>query len=206
MTVVCGDSHTATHGALGAVAFGIGTSEVEMVMATQCLIQRRPLTFRIRVDAALNSGVTPKDLILYILSKLGTRAGTGYFIEFSGEAIRNMSMEGRMTICNMAIEMGARSGLITPDEITYSYLQNRDFAPTKEAWENALEFWKSLASDPDAQYDREASFDASLVPPMITWGTNPGWLYLSMQRYPMSTIQLFDIWISGQEKTCLARR
>lgn len=174
MTVVCGDSHTATHGALGAVAFGIGTSEVEMVMATQCLIQRRPLTFRIRVDAALNSGVTPKDLILYILIKLGTRAGTGYFIEFSGEAIRNMSMEGRMTICNMAIEMGARSGLITPDEITYSYLQNRDFAPTKEAWENALEFWKSLASDPDAQFDREASFDASLVPPMITWGTNPG--------------------------------
>ena len=174
MTIVCGDSHTATHGALGALAFGIGTSEVEMVMASQCLIHHRPKTFRITVDSVLGEQVTPKDLILYIIGKLGTHAGNGCFIEFAGQAFRAMSMEGRMTVCNMAIEMGARSGLIAPDEKTFEYLRNREFSPKGEDWDQSLASWRSLVSDPDAIFDKEVRFDASEVTPMITWGTNPG--------------------------------
>ena len=174
MTIVCGDSHTSTHGAFGTIAFGIGTSEVEMVMASQCLLQRRPKTLRITVNGQLTTGVTSKDLILYIISRLGTGAGTGYFVEFAGEAIRSMSMEGRMTVCNMAIEMGARGGLIAPDETTFNYLKGRDFSPAGEEWEQAVKHWKTLHTDNDATFDRDEVFDASDIAPMITWGTNPG--------------------------------
>ncbi len=174
MTIVCGDSHTSTHGAFGTIAFGIGTSEVEMVMASQCLLQRRPKTMRITIDGKLAAGITAKDLILYLISKLGTGAGTGYFIEFAGEAIRTLSMEGRMTICNMAIEMGARGGLVAPDETTFKYLVNREFSPAGMEWDQAVSEWKLLKSDSEAIFDREETFDASEMAPMITWGTNPG--------------------------------
>jgi 3-isopropylmalate/(R)-2-methylmalate dehydratase large subunit len=174
LTIVCGDSHTSTHGAFGTIAFGIGTSEVEMVMASQCLIQRRPKTMRITVNGILKEGVTSKDLILYLIAKLGTGAGTGYFVEFAGQAIRSLSMEGRMTICNMAIEMGARGGLIAPDEVTFNYLKGREFSPAGDDWENAVSYWKTLQSDEDALFDCEKIFEAADIAPMITWGTNPG--------------------------------
>jgi 3-isopropylmalate/(R)-2-methylmalate dehydratase large subunit len=174
MTIVCGDSHTSTHGAFGTIAFGIGTSEVEMVMASQCLLQRRPKTMRITINGKLSTGVTSKDLILYLISQLGTGAGTGYFVEFAGEAIRALSMESRMTVCNMAIEMGARGGLIAPDEITFNYLKDREFSPKIEEWESAVSRWTSLCSDADATFNREEFFQASDISPMITWGTNPG--------------------------------
>jgi 3-isopropylmalate/(R)-2-methylmalate dehydratase large subunit len=174
MTIVCGDSHTSTHGAFGTIAFGIGTSEVEMVMASQCLLQRRPKTMRITINGELSPGVTSKDLILYLISQLGTGAGTGYFVEFAGEAIRALSMESRMTVCNMAIEMGARGGLIAPDEITFNYLKNREFSPKKEEWESSVSGWAALCSDADASFNREEFFQASDISPMITWGTNPG--------------------------------
>jgi 3-isopropylmalate/(R)-2-methylmalate dehydratase large subunit len=174
MTIVCGDSHTSTHGAFGTIAFGIGTSEVEMVMASQCLLQRRPKTMRITINGKLEAGVSAKDLILYVISKLGTGAGTGYFLEFDGEAIRSMSMEGRMTVCNMAIEMGARGGLVAPDDTTFNYLIHREFSSAGEQWEKALSGWKLLKSDEDAVFDRQETFKASDIGPMITWGTNPG--------------------------------
>jgi 3-isopropylmalate/(R)-2-methylmalate dehydratase large subunit len=174
MTIVCGDSHTSTHGAFGTIAFGIGTSEVEMVMASQCLLQRRPKTMRITINGELSPGVTSKDLILYLISQLGTGAGTGYFVEFAGEAIRALSMESRMTVCNMAIEMGARGGLIAPDEIAFNYLKNREFSPKKEEWESSVSGWAALCSDADASFNREEFFQASDISPMITWGTNPG--------------------------------
>jgi 3-isopropylmalate/(R)-2-methylmalate dehydratase large subunit len=174
MTIVCGDSHTSTHGAFGTIAFGIGTSEVEMVMASQCLLQRRPKTMRITINGQLSSGVTSKDLILYLISQLGTGAGTGYFVEFAGEAIRSLSMEGRMTVCNMAIEMGARGGLIAPDQVTYNYLKGRDYSSEGEDWEQDLNQWASLRSDENAVFDREEVFEAAAIAPMITWGTNPG--------------------------------
>jgi 3-isopropylmalate/(R)-2-methylmalate dehydratase large subunit len=174
MTIVCGDSHTSTHGAFGTIAFGIGTSEVEMVMASQCLLQRRPKTMRITINGRLTPGVTPKDLILYVISRLGTGAGTGYFVEFAGEAIRSFSMEGRMTVCNMAIEMGARGGLIAPDEVTFDYLKGRECSPAGDEWTLAVEKWKSMHTDEDAIFDREELFDAADIAPMITWGTNPG--------------------------------
>lgn len=174
MTIVCGDSHTSTHGAMGCVAFGIGTSEVEMVLSSQCVLQTKPKTMRIHVNGTLNPGVCSKDIILYIISRLGTGGGTGHFIEFAGTAIRSLSMEARMTICNMSIEMGARGGMIAPDEITFSYLKNREYAPQGRAWDQALENWKHLYSDPDAVFDKEASFDAADIQPMITYGTNPG--------------------------------
>jgi 3-isopropylmalate/(R)-2-methylmalate dehydratase large subunit len=174
MTIVCGDSHTATHGAFGTLAFGIGTSEVEMVMASQCLIQQRPKTFRITVDSVLKPGVTPKDVILYLISRLGTDAGTGFFLEFAGDAVRSMSMEGRMTLCNMAIEMGARGGLVSPDETTFAYLKGREFIPKGEEWDTTLERWKRLTTDTGAIFDREEHFSADDIAPMITWGTNPG--------------------------------
>ncbi len=174
MTMVCGDSHTSTHGAFGCIAFGIGTSEVAQVFASQCILQYRPKTMKIEVNGHLQAGVTAKDLILHIISTLSTSGGTGYFVEYSGSAIKGLSMEGRMTICNMSIEMGARGGLIEPDDITYAYVKARPFAPKGEIFEKYLEYWKSLPSDPDAFYDKVISFNAKDISPMITFGTNPG--------------------------------
>jgi len=174
MTMVCGDSHTSTHGAFGAVAFGIGTSEVEQVLATQCILQTKPKTMRITVDGVLGKGVFAKDIILYIISKISAGGATGYFVEYAGSAIRSLSMEARMTICNMSIEMGARGGMIAPDETTYSYMNGRKFAPKGADWDNMLEYWKSLPTDEDATFDKELHFDAADIRPMLTYGTNPG--------------------------------
>lgn len=173
-TVVCGDSHTATHGAFGNIAFGIGTSEVEMVFATQCLMQNKPMQARITIDGTLADNVTPKDVILYIISKLGTGGCTGCFVEYAGEVFRNMSMEGRMTVCNMSIEMGAKGGMVQPDETTFSYISGRRFAPVGEDLEKLCEHWRTLKTDADAVFDREYRFDAADIKPMITYGTNPG--------------------------------
>ncbi|HKX83252.1 MAG TPA: 3-isopropylmalate dehydratase large subunit [Pyrinomonadaceae bacterium] len=173
MTVVCGDSHTSTHGAFGALAFGIGTSEVEHVLATQTLQQSRSKTLNIRVDGELPFGVTAKDLVLAIINRIGTDGGTGYVIEYTGEAIRSLSMEGRMTVCNMSIEAGARAGLIAPDEKTFEYLNDRPFAPKGEDWERAVEYWRSLPSDEGAQYDKTVVINASELEPFVTWGTSP---------------------------------
>ncbi len=173
MTMVCGDSHTSTHGAFGNIAFGIGTSEVEQVLATQCILQYKPKTMNIHVDGTLGKGVVSKDIILYIISQISTSGGTGYFVEYSGSAIRNLSMEARMTICNMSIEMGARGGLIAPDEKTYEYIKGREFAPKGEDWDKAVTYWKTLPSDTDAKYDKELFFKAEDITPMITYGTNP---------------------------------
>jgi 3-isopropylmalate/(R)-2-methylmalate dehydratase large subunit len=174
MTIVCGDSHTATHGAFGSVAFGIGTSEIEMVLASQCIMQPKPKKMRITIDGQLKKGVTAKDIILYIISKISASGGTGYFIEYAGSAIRSLSMEGRMTICNMSIECGSRGGLIAPDEVTFSYLKGRKFAPQGKDWDKAMDHWKSLYSDQDAVFDLELHYDAADIEPMITYGTNPG--------------------------------
>jgi 3-isopropylmalate/(R)-2-methylmalate dehydratase large subunit len=174
LTMVCGDSHTSTHGAFGSVAFGIGTSEVEMVMATQCILQPKPKKMLISVDGELSEGVTAKDVVLYIIAKISASGGTGYFIEFAGSAIRNLSMEGRMTVCNMSIESGARGGLIAPDETTFKYIKGREFAPSGADFEKAVESWKLLKSDEDAVFDKELHFDAADIEPMITYGTNPG--------------------------------
>ena len=173
MTIVCGDSHTSTHGAFGALAFGIGTSEVEHVLATQTLPQARPADMAINVTGELPYGVTAKDLILAIIAKIGTGGGVGHVLEYRGEAVRKLSMEGRMTVCNMSIEAGARAGLVAPDDTTFSYLEGRPHAPTGAQWEAALEHWRSLPSDPDAAFDREVTLDASALSPFVTWGTNP---------------------------------
>lgn len=174
MTIVCGDSHTSTHGALGCIAFGIGTSEVEMALASQCILQSKPKSMRINVEGELKPGVCSKDIILYIISKLGTGGGTGHFVEFAGSAIRSLSMEARMTICNMSIEMGARGGMIAPDQTTFDYLRGREFAPQGEEWDKAVERWSKLRSDDDAVFDKEITFDAADIDPIITYGTNPG--------------------------------
>lgn len=174
MTIVCGDSHTSTHGAFGAVAFGIGTSEVEMVLASQCILQPKPKKMRINVEGKRKKGVTAKDIALYVISRMTTGGATGYFVEFAGEAIRDLSMEERMTVCNMSIEMGARGGMIAPDETTFAYIQGRDFAPQGEAWDKAVARWRELKSDPDAVFDKEVTFDAADIEPMVTYGTNPG--------------------------------
>jgi len=174
MTIVCGDSHTSTHGAFGSVAFGIGTSEVEMVLASQCIMQPKPKTMRINVEGKLNADVSAKDIILYIISKISASGGTGYFIEFAGSAISSLSMEGRMTVCNMSIEMGARGGLIAPDETTFNYLKGKKFAPKGENFEKSVEKWKKLKTDENAKFDSELFFDAADIEPMITYGTNPG--------------------------------
>ena len=173
-TIVCGDSHTSTHGAFGAVAFGIGTSEVEMVLASQCILQPKPKTMRINVNGKLKPFVTAKDIALYIISKMTTGGATGYFVEYAGEAIRNLSMEERMTVCNLSIEMGARGGMIAPDETTFEYVKGREFAPKGEDWDKALAYWKTLKSDDDAVFDKEINFDAADINPRITYGTNPG--------------------------------
>jgi 3-isopropylmalate/(R)-2-methylmalate dehydratase large subunit len=174
MTIVCGDSHTATHGAFGALAFGIGTSEVEHVLAAQCLLQRRPKTFQVNFEGQLPVGVTAKDLILYLISTIGVSGGTGYVVEYSGQAVRSLTMEERMTLCNMTIEAGARAGMVAPDDETFQYLSGREFAPQGAAWDQALARWKLLVSDPEAVFDRSLSLDISRMEPMITYGTNPG--------------------------------
>ena len=173
-TIVCGDSHTSTHGAFGAIAFGIGTSEVEMVLSTQCLLQSKPKLMRINVEGELNKGVVSKDIVLYILAQISASGATGYAVEFAGSAIRSLSMEARMTICNMSIEMGGRCGLIAPDETTFNYIKGRTFAPAGEAWDKALAHWKTLFSDADATFDKEININAADIEPMITYGTNPG--------------------------------
>ena len=173
MTIVCGDSHTSTHGALGCVAFGIGTSEVEMALASQCILQSKPKSMRINVEGKLRPGVCSKDIILHIISKIGTGGGTGHFVEFAGSAIRSLTMEARMSICNMSIEMGARGGMIAPDQTTFDYLKGREFAPKGKEWDEAVERWSALRSDPDSVFDKEITFDAAEIEPMITYGTNP---------------------------------
>ncbi len=184
MTIVCGDSHTSTHGALGALAFGIGTSEVEHVLATQCLPQSRPKTMEVRVDGRLAPGVTAKDIILGVIGRIGTAGGTGYVVEYTGEAIRSLSMEGRMTVCNMSIEGGARAGMIAPDDKTFAYVEGRPHAPQGKAFERAVEHWRSLATDEGASYDRVERFDAAQMAPFVTWGTNPGMVVPVTGRVP----------------------
>ena len=174
MTIVCGDSHTSTHGAVGAVAFGIGTSEVEMVLASQCILQQKPKSMSIRIEGELGKGVTAKDMALYLMMKLTTSGATGYFIEYRGSAVRSLSMEGRLTLCNLSIEMGARGGFVAPDETTFEYLKGREYAPKGEDWDKAVAYWKTLSSGDDAVCDKELVFDASDIRPMITYGTNPG--------------------------------
>lgn len=173
-TIVCGDSHTSTHGAFGAIAFGIGTSEVEMVLASQCIMQPKAKSMRININGKLQVGVTPKDVALYIISQLTTSGATGYFAEYAGNVFREMSMEGRMTVCNLSIEMGARGGMIAPDEKTFEYVKGREYAPKGQAWDAAMEFWKTLHTDAEASFDKELNFNAEDIEPMITYGTNPG--------------------------------
>src|SRR5437867_5549285 len=184
MTIVCGDSHTSTHGAFGALAFGIGTSEVEHVLATQCLPQRKPKTMLISVRGELPEGVTAKDLALGIIGQIGTDGATGHVIEYAGEAVRDLSMEGRMTLCNMSIEAGARAGMVAPDETTFAYLHARRFAPTGGAWDEAVARWRRLPSDPGASFDKVVEVDAAKLAPAVTWGTNPGMVVPVTERVP----------------------
>ncbi|TDU43479.1 3-isopropylmalate/(R)-2-methylmalate dehydratase large subunit [Gelidibacter sediminis] len=174
MTIVCGDSHTSTHGAFGTIAFGIGTSQVAQVFASQCLLLTKPKSLRVTVNGKLKNGVLPKDVILYIISKIGTNSGTGYFCEYAGDVFENMSMEGRMTVCNMSIEMGARGGMIAPDETTFEYVKGREFAPKGDEFDKKVAYWKTLSTDADATFDKEYFFDAADIEPMLTYGTNPG--------------------------------
>ncbi len=174
MTIVCGDSHTSTHGAMGAVAFGIGTSEVEMVLASQCILQQKPKSMRISIDGHLGKGVTPKDVALYLMSKITTSGATGYFVEYSGDVVRDMSMEGRLTLCNLSIEMGARGGFVAPDETTFEYIKGKEYAPKGDEWDKAVSYWKTLKSGDDAVFDKELHFDGADIEPRITYGTNPG--------------------------------
>ena len=189
MTIVCGDSHTSTHGAMGAVAFGIGTSEVEMVLASQCILQKKPKSMSIRIEGELGPGVTAKDLALYLMMKLTTSGATGYFIEYRGSTVRSLSMEGRLTLSNLSIEMGARGGFIAPDETTFEYLKGREYAPKGEEWDKAVAFWRTLKSGDDAVFDREVVFDAADIKPMITYGTNPGMGMPIDGRIPAGTAQ-----------------
>lgn len=174
MTIVCGDSHTSTHGAVGAVAFGIGTSEVEMVMASQCILQQKPKSMRISINGSLQPGVTAKDVALFLMSRLTTGGATGYFVEYAGQAVREMTMEGRLTLCNLSIEMGARGGFVAPDDVTFDYLKGRQHAPKGDDWDKAVAYWRTLRSDDDSIFDREVEFDAADIEPRITYGTNPG--------------------------------
>ncbi len=174
MTIVCGDSHTSTHGAVGAVAFGIGTSEVEMVMASQCILQQKPKSMRINITGKLGKGVTAKDVALYLMSKISTSGATGYFVEYSGQVVSDLSMEGRLTLCNLSIEMGARGGFIAPDDKTFEYIKGREYAPKGADWDRAVAYWKTLKSGDDAVFDRELTFDGADIQPMVTYGTNPG--------------------------------
>ncbi|MBU2927692.1 3-isopropylmalate dehydratase large subunit [Winogradskyella psychrotolerans] len=185
LTMVCGDSHTSTHGAFGAIAFGIGTSQVAQVFASQCLLLTKPKSLRVTVNGKLKNGVLPKDVILYIISKLGTNSGTGYFCEYAGNVFEDMSMEGRMTVCNMSIEMGARGGMIAPDETTFNYVKGKEFAPKGDDFEKKVAYWKTLPTDDDATFDKEYSFDAEDIEPMITYGTNPGMGIKISESIPM---------------------
>ncbi len=173
-TIVCGDSHTSTHGAFGAIAFGIGTSEVEMVLSTQCILQPKPKKMRITINGDLQKGVSPKDVALFIIAQLTTSGATGYFVEYAGEVFKNMTMEGRMTVCNLSIEMGARGGMIAPDEKTFHYIKDREFTPKGDAWNRAMDYWQELYTDEGAEFDKELFFDGKEIEPMITFGTNPG--------------------------------
>ena len=184
MTIVCGDSHTSTHGAVGAVAFGIGTSEVEMVLASQCILQQKPKSMRIKINGKLGKGVTAKDVALYLMSKLTTSGATGYFVEYAGDVVENLSMEGRLTLCNLSIEMGARGGFIAPDETTFAYIKGREYAPKGADWDKAVEYWKTLKSGDDAVFDKELEFDAADIEPMVTYGTNPGMGMVITQSIP----------------------
>ena len=185
MTIVCGDSHTSTHGAMGAVAFGIGTSEVEMVMASQCILQQKPKSMRINIEGTLGKGVTAKDIALYLMSKLTTSGATGYFVEYAGSAVRNLSMEGRLTLCNLSIEMGARGGFIAPDEKTFEYIKGREYAPKGEEWEKAVAYWKTLKSGDDAIFDKELTFKAEDIEPMVT--QIPAWAWVSRNIFRLLT-------------------
>ena len=200
MTVVCGDSHTSTHGAFGALAFGIGTSEVEHVLATQCLIQKKSRNMRIVVQGNVSAGVTAKDIVLAIIGEIGTAGGTGYTIEFAGEAIRALSMEGRMTVCNMAIEAGARAGMVAVDETTLQYLQGRPYAPTGEDWDKAVNHWSTLHSDEDAVFDEEIVIQASMIKPQVTWGTSPEMTVAVNAVVPDPSLEQDDVKRNGMEK------
>jgi 3-isopropylmalate/(R)-2-methylmalate dehydratase large subunit len=192
MTIVCGDSHTSTHGAFGAIAFGIGTSQVAQVFASQCLLLDKPKSLRVNVNGKLEKNVSPKDVILYIISKIGTNSGTGYFCEYAGNIFEEMTMEGRMTVCNMSIEMGARGGMIAPDQTTFDYLKNKKFAPKGDDWNKKIEYWKTLTSDENATFDKEYSFDAADIAPMITFGTNPGMGIKITEKIPNSNDVSFE--------------
>lgn len=192
MTMVCGDSHTSTHGAFGTIAFGIGTSQVAQVFASQCLLLQKPKKMRVNVNGKLNKGVLPKDVILYIISKLGTNSGTGYFCEYAGNVFEEMSMEGRMTVCNMSIEMGARGGMIAPDETTFEYVNGKEFAPKGDDFDKKVTYWKTLISDKDAVFDKEYSFDASDIKPMLTYGTNPGMGINVTENIPSENSESFE--------------
>jgi 3-isopropylmalate/(R)-2-methylmalate dehydratase large subunit len=199
-TIVCGDSHTSTHGAFGAIAFGIGTSEVEMVLSTQCVLQGKPKLMRINIEGELNKGVVSKDIVLYILSKITASGATGHAVEFAGSAITSLSMEARMTICNMSIEMGARCGLIAPDETTFNYIKGRKFAPEGAAWDKAVAQWKTLFTDADAKFDKEITLNAADITPMITYGTNPG-MGIGVNENIPTTANVNDNDRSGLEKS-----
>ena len=186
MTIVCGDSHTSTHGAMGAVAFGIGTSEVEMVMASQCILQQKPKSMRITINGKLQNGVTAKDVALYLMAQLTTSGATGYFVEYAGDVVRNLSMEGRLTLCNLSIEMGARGGFIAPDEVTFDYVKGKEYAPKGEDWDKAVAYWKTLKSGDDAVFDKELVFSAEAIEPRITYGTNPGMGIGITERIPQA--------------------
>jgi 3-isopropylmalate/(R)-2-methylmalate dehydratase large subunit len=201
MTIVCGDSHTSTHGAFGALAFGIGTSEVEHVLATQCLLQHQPKTMEVRIEGKLSKGVTAKDIILALIAKIGVGGGIGYVLEYCGSAIRALSMEERMTICNMSIEAGARAGMIAPDEVTYAYLKGREFAPKGAEWEKSLAYWKSLPTDDGATYDRSVTLDAASLEPMVTYGTNPGMGIPVSGKIPTAAAFADDSQKAGLEKS-----
>ena len=200
MTIVCGDSHTSTHGAFGNIAFGIGTSEVEQVLATQCILQYRPKTMKIEINGKLGKGVLAKDIILYVIAKISASGATGYFVEYAGEAIRDLSMEARMTICNMSIEMGARGGLIAPDQTTFDYIKGRKFAPQGEKYDRLVEQWRQLKTDDGAEYDLVLKYDAAEIGPMITYGTNPGMGMCVTDRIPTLS-ELNDI----SEKTSFSK-
>jgi 3-isopropylmalate/(R)-2-methylmalate dehydratase large subunit len=174
MTIVCGDSHTSTHGAMGAVAFGIGTSEVEMVLASQCILQQKPKSMRISINGRLGKGVTAKDVALFLMARLTTSGATGYFVEYAGDVVSHMSMEGRLTLCNLSIEMGARGGMVAPDETTFAYIKDKEYAPKGDEWDKAVAYWKTLRSGDDAVFDKELTFDAAQIEPRVTYGTNPG--------------------------------
>ena len=200
MTIVCGDSHTSTHGAMGAVAFGIGTSEVEMVMASQCILQQKPKSMRISINGQLQKGVTAKDVALYLMSQLTTSGATGYFVEYAGAVVRSMSMEGRLTLCNLSIEMGARGGFVAPDETTFAYIKGREYAPEGDEWDKAVAYWKTLKSGEDAVFDKELTFSAEDIEPRITYGTNPGMGIGITEAIPESTQKEPSLLCTGFEK------